>query len=133
MPWFSDDDSAARGGGPCGPGIRVPGLYARIFEHERVTEPDPRWRFTEAGRRGDPCPPGYGQPRNSLILHALEAGDPVPLPGWCRHLGRAEFPDLGDALPGLAEAIDGLQGQHGKWVVLVVHSDDLVVPVRRPG
>lgn len=119
--------SASDGG--CGPGVRVPGLYARILEHERVPVPDPRFRYTAAAQRGEPCPDSVLQ--HSDLLPALQSGEPVKMPGWCHHLGRPQFLDLGDALPRLAEAISELQGEHGKWAVLMVHADDLVVPMRK--
>nr|WP_158014749.1 hypothetical protein [Mycobacterium basiliense]VDM86494.1 hypothetical protein MB901379_00011 [Mycobacterium basiliense] len=128
MPWFSDDDSG-RGDGSLGPGVCVPGLYARIREHERVPDPDPRWRYTAAGQRGEPCPDEWLV--RSKLLPALERGEPVKLPGWCHHLGRPGFADLGEALPGLAQTIRGMQGEHGKWVLLIAHADDTLVPVTK--
>ncbi len=94
-----------------------------------MPRPDPRWRYTEAGQQGKPCPDHMLQ--HWRLLPALERGEPVKLPGWCHHLGRLEFPDLGAALPGLAEAIVEMQVEHGKWVVLMVQADDMLVPVRR--
>lgn len=126
-PWFSDDNDSDAG--DIGPGVRVPGLYARMLERERVPRPDPRWSRTEAGRRGEPCPDHLMQ--KSLSLDALERGEPVQLPGWCHHLGRSGFTALGDALPGLREAISEMQDEYGKWVVLMVSADDVVVPIRR--
>jgi hypothetical protein len=69
--------------------------------------------------------------QNSKLLPALEREEPVKLPGWCHHLGRPGFANLGDALPGLAATISEMQGEHGKWVVLMVHADDTVVSMRR--
>jgi hypothetical protein len=110
-------------------GIKVPGIYGRLLEHERVPRPDPRWSHTAAGKRGEPCPDHLLQ--RSSTLPALELGEPVQLPGWCHHLGRPTFPDLGDAVPGLREAISALQGEYGKWVVLIVYADDVMVPIRK--
>jgi len=36
---------------------------------------DPRWRFSEVGRRGEPPPPAVRRPHP--VLDALEAGEPV--------------------------------------------------------
>lgn len=68
---------------------------------------------------------------HSELLPALERGEPIRLPNWCHHLGRPEFPALGAALPGLAEAIAELRGEHGKWAALMVHANDALVPTRR--
>jgi hypothetical protein len=130
VPRVKRGSAGGRGAHHLGPGVRVPGLYARIVEHQRVPVPDPRWKWTEAGKRGEPCPDHLLR-HDGKLSPALERGEPVQLPGWCHHLGSPSFPDLGDAVPALAEAIAGMQAEHGKWVVLMVHSDDMVVPVRR--
>jgi hypothetical protein len=133
MPWFSDDDEATGSVYTvCGPAIVVPGLYARILEHERAPQPDPRYWFTPEGQRGEPWPPDW-ELGPSLELQAMELGRPVKLPSWCHHLGSTYFPKLGDPLPGLSEAIAEMESLYGKWVLLIVHVDDRVVPERKDG
>lgn len=62
----------------------VDGLYAALLERERdchARNPvDPRWRYTEAGQRGEPPPDRWLTPRPPL-LDDLEAGRPVRLQG----------------------------------------------------
>jgi hypothetical protein len=104
-------------------------LYQRILERERVPRPDPRWSRTAAGKRGQPCPEHLLQ--KSVLLTVLERGEPAQLPGWCHHLGRPGFEELGDAVPGLKEVISEVRGEYGKWVVLMVYADDVMVPIRK--
>ena len=63
-------------------GLAVPGLYVALLERERASfernRVDPRWRFTERGRRGEPPPEQWLTPRSAL-LDALEAGEVVKL------------------------------------------------------
>jgi hypothetical protein len=70
-------------------------------------------------------------PGQSSDRAALEAGEPVQLPGWCSHAGSKFFPDLGPAIPGLKEKIRELKGQESSIAGWMVHSDDVVVPFRR--
>lgn len=74
----------ARRGRGGGRGAVVPGLYAALLEWERQSfersRVDPRWRYTEAGQRGEPALESWLRPR-SARLDALEAGKPVALQG----------------------------------------------------
>lgn len=79
------------------PGSRqrvVPGLYAALLERERDhhdrNRVDPRYRFTEAGQRGEPPPEKWLTPRPAL-LDDLEASRPVRLQG--RQLRGRSLPD----------------------------------------
>lgn len=84
-------------------GFHVPGLYARLLEYAREHErtPDPRWKYTEAGKRGEPCPDKYLWKSRSgrSTVEAMEAGKPTQLPGWTVHVGDPGFPDLGPGIP----------------------------------
>ena|ERR1700757_629174 len=102
-----------------GRGLRLPGLYRRLLEHERqvVRTPDPRWSRTDTGRRGEPCPKPWL--RKSSILGALEAGEPVDLPTW--RLGGRSYPD--ERLRVMPHADRSIVG----WKV---HCDDTVSPRR---
>lgn len=115
MPWFSDD---ADGGSE----IRIPGLYSALFERERERDgsPDPRWKYSDRGRRGDPPPPEWIQ--RSPLLADLESGEPVELPRY--QLGGQT--DSGGQLRRLLHADRRIVG----WMV---YSDDTVVPIREGG
>lgn len=76
MPRISKPTTRAGAGGV------VPGIYAALLEREgrcyhRV---DPRWRFTAAGRRGEPPPSSAVKPR-SAVIEALEGRQPVKVQG----------------------------------------------------
>lgn len=113
-----------------GRSLQIPGLYARLLEHKREVEstPDPQWRYSEAGQRGEPCPAEHL--RKSLSRTALEAGDPVQLPGWCFHAGSLGSRE--EAIPGFAEKRHQLQDRSiaDGWLV---YSDDTLVPWKRAG
>jgi hypothetical protein len=61
-------------------GFRAPGLYAALLESERQRSDhhDPRWRRTEAAKRGEEAPPRFRRSRR--LLDALEAGKTVIVP-----------------------------------------------------
>jgi hypothetical protein len=63
-------------------GYRLPGAYQTLLakERERASRPDPRWRLTSAGLRGEPAPPERME--RSQYLADLEAGRPVTVPRW---------------------------------------------------
>lgn len=101
-------------------GIKVPGVYAQLLkqERERDNRADPRWRRTEAGRRGEPCPPEWRQ--KSQLLSALEAGEPVEVP--THRLGGRTVPD---------ERLRRAPHEDRSIVRWRVNADDVVVPLRR--
>ncbi len=103
-------------------GITVPGIYGRLLERERENagRPDPRWLHTEAGLRGEPCPDEFRS--KSDLLDALEAGEPVEVPSW--RLGGHSEPD---------ERLRLTHHRDRSIVGWLVHSDDVVVPVRKAG
>ncbi|CAM4228858.1 hypothetical protein MB901379_03582 [Mycobacterium basiliense] len=115
-------------------GLKIVGAYALLLEQERVYggEPDPRWAYSEAGKRGDPYPESARGP--ALLLPAMEAGEPVQvsdsrLSALLRRAG-----SLGQFLT--PQRPDGRVEQLF-WDVwrdrsiggLLVYSDDMVVPV----
>jgi hypothetical protein len=104
--------SSARRGG-----IQVPGIYGRLLQQEQNPRPDPRRKRTADGQTVEPCPE-HLLPR-SRTLQALEAGEPVDLPGW--RLGGHSEPD---------ERIRRLQRQDRSIVGWLVYADDTVVPQR---
>lgn len=116
-----------------GRSFKIPGLYQRLLEHEREVEltPDPRWRYSAAyaAEKGGECPPKFL--RHSRCIRALEAGEPVQLPGWTRHAGHRFFPQLGAAIPGLNEKCTELRGQDRLIGGFLVYADDTLVPTRR--
>lgn len=113
-----------------GSSVEVPGLYARLLEHERqvVQTPDPRWKYTDSGRLGERCPPRYL--RKSLILAALERGERVRLPGWTWHAGDPTFAQLGPAIPGLRERCGEWESRDGSIVGWFCYADDTLIPYR---
>lgn len=116
-------------------GVKIPGVYALLLDQERVYggEPDPRWAYSEAGRRGDPYPANW---RGSAdLLPALEAGEPVQvsdsrLSGLLRRagsLGQFLTPQRPD---GRVERLFWDAWTDRSIGGLLVHADDIVMPMR---
>ncbi|RFZ05430.1 hypothetical protein VIMS_04932 [Mycobacterium marinum] len=117
-------------------GVKIPGAYSLLLEQERVygKEPDPRWWYCEAGKRGDPYPESARGP--ALLLPAMEAGEPVKV--CSRRLSRllTRAGELGPyVMPqqpeGRVEWFFWKVWQDRSFGVLLVHADDTVVPMRR--
>lgn len=116
-------------------GLKIAGAFGLLLEQERVYggEPDPRWAYTEACRRGDLYPASRRGPAD--LLPDLESGSPVQV-----YWGRLEnlLREAGE-LTGLVVSHSQPQQRVNEFFwdawrnrsSLLVYSDDVVVPVRR--
>lgn len=117
-------------------GVKIPGVYGLLLEQERAYggEPDPRWAYSEAGKRGDPYPESARGP--ALLLPAMEAGEPVQVSDnrLSRLLRRAG--SLGQFLTpqrpdGRVERLFWDVWLDRSCVGLLVHTDDTVAPMTK--